>query len=620
MSQIFRLKDIFYGIRKHLSVIVGMTLGGLIIGIMLFVLQSYSSSNTVSYQVFASFSVSTSNYAGVFTNGTDSPNLGDFQLADELIPAVAYICRSQKVCEEAIKRTGLLGIQTKSVQNALSLSQQGDTSVVEITLRWGDKEEGELLLQTILEVLPSAVQEVLKVGEIQMIEPPITTDITVTVKKSIIVMLTGVGFLIGLLYCFSQLYLHPTLIEIKDVNELFGINLLSDIPEEPDFPTYLNENLITNRDDLPIGFKESYTALAHITLHQMEEDHFCLFVTSAARGEGKTTVVSNLGLALAALDKRVLLIDFDLSSPALGGCFLDEIDDMHTVNAVYFDEASAREAIIKINENLDILPAKLDKRHMGINRFAKKLVAQMQEEYDIVLLDTEPVGESSEMLYFSSVSDSALFVIRYDYTPCDQIESSVERLQKTNTTIHGAVVNRVARLGLGRTGGKDNDKKDGSVKELFVKIKGEKPKKETENAGAKSKRGGQAYLKVTSQASETLVQEDDDSDLKDDDLLNQILSQMEHGASAVPSKRRDQSMLHDDEFEDEEDPAPIETKPPETKKKTKEKGKNKDKSKKADNMMIKKNEEPISLPDDDWDGEEPMVTCLTSDDLDGDDF
>lgn len=45
MSQIFRLKDIFYGVRKHLSSLIGMTVGGMVIGVMLLPVAALSASD-----------------------------------------------------------------------------------------------------------------------------------------------------------------------------------------------------------------------------------------------------------------------------------------------------------------------------------------------------------------------------------------------------------------------------------------------------------------------------------------------------------------------------------------------------------------------------------------------
>ena len=121
----------------------------------------------------------------------------------------------------------------------------------------------------------------------------------------------------------------------------------------------------------------------------------------------------------------MLLIDFDLDQPSLGSWFMDQIDYEHTVNAVYFDDVSIHDAIVPITPRLHILPSRVDNRQIGIDRFAKKLVADMEARYDIVLIDTPPVGESSQTLYLSNVSSNCLYVMRYDYAWCDAIEESL---------------------------------------------------------------------------------------------------------------------------------------------------------------------------------------------------
>ena len=210
-----------------------------------------------------------------------------------------------------------------------------------------------------------------------------------------------------MMYCFVQMYMHPTLIDIKDVGEMFGLNTLSVIDDDPDFDDFIAENLITNRENLSSVLKDDFTAFAHILLHQIDDDYFSMFVTSSVRGEGRTMIVANLGVALAALGKRVLLIDFDLTSPTLGSFFMDEVNYENTINAVYFDDVSVDDALVRVNPNLYLLMARLDKRPIGIDLFAKKLVARLESEFDVVIMDTPPVGENSDTLYFSSISQNA---------------------------------------------------------------------------------------------------------------------------------------------------------------------------------------------------------------------
>ena len=443
VNQIFRLKDILYNIRKRLSIIVSMTLGGLLIGILFFLVQSFSLSDQTMYKVFVSLSLGTSNVEGNYTNNMISPGQYDFELASSLVDWVTYIVRSEKVCKEAVERLKLIGVTTKSVQSALSVAPYGKTSIMELTLLWPDSDEGVLIMETIMDILPVAMRNVLNIGDVNRIEGPVVTTVSTPVGKKSIFVFPVLGLLGGLLYCFAQMYMHPTLIDIEDVGELFGINTLAVIDDDPSFEEFMRENLITNRQALSSLMKDNYTTFSHILLHQIDDDYFSLYVTSSVYGEGKTAVVANLGIALAALDKRVLLIDFDLSSPNLGGYFMDEIPYKNTVNAVYFDDVSVEDALVRVSPNLYLLMASLDKRRISIDRFAKKLVSQLEAEFDVVILDTPPLGENSDTLYFNSVSRNALYVIRYDYAGCDVISENIEKLNKAGTSLLGAVINRV---------------------------------------------------------------------------------------------------------------------------------------------------------------------------------
>lgn len=548
VNQIFRLKDILYNIRKRLSIIVSMTLGGLLIGILFFLVQSFSLSDQTMYKVFVSLSLGTSNVEGNYTNNMISPGQYDFELASSLVDWVTYIVRSEKVCKEAVERLKLIGVTTKSVQSALSVAPYGKTSIMELTLLWPDSDEGVLIMETIMDILPVAMRNVLNIGDVNRIEGPVVTTVSTPVGKKSIFVFPVLGLLGGLLYCFAQMYMHPTLIDIKDVGELFGINTLAVIDDDPSFEEFMRENLITNRQALSSLMKDNYTTFSHILLHQIDDDYFSLYVTSSVYGEGKTAVVANLGIALAALDKRVLLIDFDLSSPNLGGYFMDEIPYKNTVNAVYFDDVSVEDALVRVSPNLYLLMASLDKRRISIDRFAKKLVSQLEAEFDVVILDTPPLGENSDTLYFNSVSRNALYVIRYDYAGCDVISKNIEKLNKAGTSLLGAVINRVptktTQAAQNRMESEERaERRDSSQRKLLGKLPFSKDKRSGKDKG--KLRAG------TGGGVDDIDSFDSDDDLIDTEDFAQYLNSARLGqeppspqASAVRQKRT--AILSDD--------------------------------------------------------------------------
>ena len=134
INQVFRLKDILYSVRKHMNMIITLTLGGLLVGIAFYAIQSLSLSDQTMYKVFVSFSIDASNESGYYYNANGSPGETDFKLASTLVEWVTYIARSELVCKTAVERLGLIGVTTKTVQNALSVNTYGDTSIMELVL------------------------------------------------------------------------------------------------------------------------------------------------------------------------------------------------------------------------------------------------------------------------------------------------------------------------------------------------------------------------------------------------------------------------------------------------------------------------------------------------------
>ena len=83
-----------------------------------------------------------------------------------------------------------------------------------------------------------------------------------------------------------------------------------------------------------------------------------LAITNQKGGVGKTTTCVNLGASLAALGKRVLLVDLDPQGNATTGSGIDKSHLKHTVYHVLIGDQSIANIIQKTkDENFDVLPA-----------------------------------------------------------------------------------------------------------------------------------------------------------------------------------------------------------------------------------------------------------------------
>lgn len=164
-------------------------------------------------------------------------------------------------------------------------------------------------------------------------------------------------------------------------------------------------------------------------------------ITSATSGEGKTTCTTNLGIVLAQNGARVLLIDGDLrksrmhkifrvpSSPGLSEALVGENNQViHGTNITGLSLMAA--GTIPPN------PAELlHSAAMG------KLLENLSEVYDYILMDSPPVLGLADSLIISNKVEGTLLVASSGKVTKEALRESVKRLRGVRARLFGAVLN-----------------------------------------------------------------------------------------------------------------------------------------------------------------------------------
>ncbi len=163
-------------------------------------------------------------------------------------------------------------------------------------------------------------------------------------------------------------------------------------------------------------------------------------VVSLKGGVGKTSVVVALGSAIAGFDKKVLLVDGNLSAPNLGIHF-KILDPERSLHHVLDREINAKDAVHSL-ENVDILPSSLFTDRQVNPLKLKDRMDYLKKKYDYILYDSSP-SLNDETLGVILASDSLLVVTTPDHPTLSTTIKAVNLAKERGIPIEGLIINKV---------------------------------------------------------------------------------------------------------------------------------------------------------------------------------
>ena len=185
-------------------------------------------------------------------------------------------------------------------------------------------------------------------------------------------------------------------------------------------------------------------------------------ITSSVHGEGKSLTTINLAYSLAESGQKVILVECDLRLPTIRKKLgLPKSTGLSNLLAGINSENATLHKNVLISK-LDVVqagdippnPSEL----LGSKQFAM-LVDNLASEYDVVILDLPPVGEVSDALVASKVTDGIIVVVRNNYTISSDLDYALRQLKLVGAKVIGFVYNgassksRHYKYGYGKKGG-----------------------------------------------------------------------------------------------------------------------------------------------------------------------
>ena len=223
-----------------------------------------------------------------------------------------------------------------------------------------------------------------------------------------------IGMAIGLGMIILIRILNPYIYDKETVESLTTIPIIGVIRK---FPEVIDEN---NSQILAISrpksvFAESVRSVrTNLSFIASEKKSKVICITSEVAGEGKSFIAVNLSSTLSLIDKKIILIGADLRRSRLHKTF--HLANDKGLSNYLANQCEVDDIIIKsVQPNLDIIvsgPVPPNPSELLHNTRMKTIIAELKKTYDIIMVDTAPIGLVSDAIPLIRMSDINIFVIR----------------------------------------------------------------------------------------------------------------------------------------------------------------------------------------------------------------
>lgn len=265
------------------------------------------------------------------------------------------------------------------------------------------------------------------------------------VRNALLAVPIGLAFGVGLVFLFE--HLDDSIRSKDDLQRITGPDLpiLGLIPSVP-WRDRRQAHVITLEDPSSPP-SEAYRSLrTAVQFLGVEDPLYCLQITSALAGEGKTTTVTNLALVLArAAERPVVVVDCDLRRPRLHEFF--GVDNEIGFTSVLQGEVPLSAALrpFPAEPRLSILasgPIPSDPSELLASRRTSEVLASLRADGTLVLLDTPPVLPVTDALVVSRCVDATLLVASSGTATGRQVQRALELLDQVDAPVVGTVLNK----------------------------------------------------------------------------------------------------------------------------------------------------------------------------------
>lgn len=410
---------------------------------------------TPMYESSAMFYVDNCSPSAVHTSASVSS--GDITASRSLVKSCITILKTGETLDAVINCADVDITHTR-MKEMITAEAVDNTEFFRVTVTGPDPMEAERIAEAIAHVLPGRISCVMDGTSAKIVDSP---QIPTAASSPNYRETVAAGFLAGLLIaagCVTlQAWADLMIRREEQIAACCGYPVLAYIPEVKDIgkkkcspgkkgaSSKWEEPSYGISSEAEESFRRLSTKLQYIFADQKE----CtvLGISSAIAAEGKSVTALNLAHSMAQKGKRVLVIDCDVrqlsrtsvlpfaGKPGLSDYLMKCVSDNHLIRQCK-TSSNDRAFYVMPCGKTPLKPVEL----LGSERM-EKLLGQLRELYDMIILDLPSVGDVGDALAMSGFLDGLVLVIRRNHCNRIALQMTASQLEFVNTKMVGTVFN-----------------------------------------------------------------------------------------------------------------------------------------------------------------------------------
>jgi len=387
-----------------------------------------------------------------------SLSFSDIQVNNQLVVDYREILQSRRVAEIINQKFGV-GIQ--EFQKNVNVKTVKDSRLFSISYEDTDPKRAADIVNELATVIQKMADEIIQVKNIKVIDTAKIPENPVKPNKKMNVGAAGLfGLLLGVGLILLLELIDHTFKKPEEVEKMLGINVIGTIPafdggkrgkkkakDEKELQEQYLKNLIVHNNPKSASAEAFRELRTNLYYSSVDSEVKTIVVTSPTLGDGKTVTTVNLAITLARSGKKVLVIDADLRKPKVHHYF--GVKNKEGLTNLLTD--SKEEVKIKTTERSDISnlyiitsgPIPPNPAEMLNSNRMKSLLEKVREEYDIVIIDTPPVGQVTDAAILAGITDGVILVLASGQTRIEMAKRAFKSLESVKARFIGAVLTKL---------------------------------------------------------------------------------------------------------------------------------------------------------------------------------